>query len=147
MADFFHSLFILIYYLYRANYVVVLGKQLTRPEYQRTAATRNKNMIARKKGGYFFLLFPSSCLNEEECELLESDLLDHYYNCLNGALESTLKKNDIEDLNREWKSLYKYAWADFYRFLDGWSPGHWKMHDYSRKMKSDVLAEIGLSTY
>ena len=38
--------------------------------------------------------------------------------------------------------MYKYAWADFNRFLKGWSPGHWKMNDYVEEITKEVLDEL-----
>jgi len=85
--------------------------------------------------------FISSCFEEEECEKYEEELLGHYFNELEKALDNTL---DFKSLKSEWQKLYKYAWADFYRFLDGWSPGHWKMHDYSQRLTQEVLSELDL---
>jgi hypothetical protein len=32
------------------------------------------------------------------------------------------------------------AWADFHRFLKGWSPDHWKLSDYSERVTREVIA-------
>ena len=34
-------------------------------------------------------------------------------------------------IETEWRPLYPVAWADFERFMLGWSPGHRKLTDYS----------------
>ncbi len=85
--------------------------------------------------------FMSSCLSENECKNEEEDLLNFYFKELKLALieSESIKLAIIE----EWRELYKYAWADFYRFLDGWSPGHWKMHEYSHSLTEQVLQELG----
>jgi len=83
--------------------------------------------------------FISSCFEGNECEKYEADLLDYYFHQLMVALNGKL---DFEKVKREWLSLYKYAWADFYRFLNGWSPGHWKMNGYSRQLTNEVLSEL-----
>jgi len=31
------------------------------------------------------------------------------------------------------------AWTDFFRFVQGWSPGHWKHHRYSQRLAREVL--------
>lgn len=84
----------------------------------------------------------SSCLlHEEDLNNCESELLDFYFKCLDHALTEYQLCSDFVHIQKEWRALYPYAWADFYRFLDGWSPGHWKMNDYSRTMKEKVLRD------
>lgn len=72
--------------------------------------------------------FVGSCLSGPECERRESDLLDEYFSALRGHLPSDV---DPVALEVEWRSLYPVAWADFQRFMLGWSPGHQKLTDYS----------------
>ncbi|MEO1052255.1 MAG: phosphotransferase [Bacteroidota bacterium] len=81
----------------------------------------------------------SSCFEETDCEKYEGELLEHYFDQLDQALG---KNVDFQLVKEEWRALYKYAWADFYRFLDGWSPGHWKMHGYSKRLTQQVLEEL-----
>ena len=83
--------------------------------------------------------FISSCFEEYECEKHEKELLDHYFNQLEIAMNNN---TDFQSVKKEWIALYPYAWADFYRFLDGWSPGHWKMHQYSARITHEVIGEI-----
>ncbi len=47
------------------------------------------------------------------------------------------KKN--EALEREWRTLYAFAWADFHRFLKGWKPDHWKINSYSERITKTVI--------
>lgn len=81
--------------------------------------------------------FIGSCLNESDCERLESKLLDTYFTHLHKALG---KKN--EALEKEWRPLYHVAWADFHRFLKGWSPGHWKINSYSERITAEVIKNL-----
>lgn len=83
--------------------------------------------------------FISSCFAEAQCAQYESELLNHYFKVLEIALDKSI---DFQPLKEEWSALYKYAWADLYRFLDGWSPGHWKMHGYSEGLVKQVLEEV-----
>lgn len=78
--------------------------------------------------------FIGSCLNERECERLEADILDTYF----AQLQSELKERN-DALEAEWRSLYRVAWADFHRFLKGWSPGHWKLTSYSERVTAEVI--------
>ncbi|ADE53266.1 phosphotransferase [Coraliomargarita akajimensis] len=80
--------------------------------------------------------FIGSCLPEEACEARETELLDRYFSELRSALSD---RSDYEALEAEWRSLYPLAWADFHRFLKGWSPGHWKLHDYSERVTRSVI--------
>lgn len=83
--------------------------------------------------------FIGSCFKEDECEDYTPGLLKHYFQALEGCLD---KKLDFQAIQTEWSRLYKYAWADFYRFLDGWSPGHWKMHGYSENIAQEIINEL-----
>ncbi|MFK7810574.1 MAG: oxidoreductase family protein [Saprospiraceae bacterium] len=81
--------------------------------------------------------FIGSCLNEKECERLEAQILDTYFEYLQSEFE---QKN--EALEKEWRSLYRVAWADFHRFLKGWSPGHWKINSYSERVTAEVINNL-----
>ncbi len=86
--------------------------------------------------------FIGSCLDEEESERLAPGLLDRYFELLAQALEQLGSELDRDELEGEWRALYPVAWTDFYRFLQGWSPGHWKLHRYSERLAREVLASI-----
>lgn len=81
--------------------------------------------------------FIGSCLIEEDCERLEPKILDTYFTFLQEELD---ERN--EALEREWRSLYRVAWADFHRFLKGWSPGHWKINGYSERLTKEVIQNL-----
>ena len=83
-----------------------------------------------------FAYFISSCFSDSECEQRESSLLDAYFGYLRAAISDQKLAAAVEE---EWRMLYPFAWADFYRFLAGWSPGHWKMHRYSESMTEKAL--------
>lgn len=81
--------------------------------------------------------FIGSCLNENECERLEAKILDTYFEHLQNEL---IERN--EPLEKEWRNLYRVAWADFHRFLKGWSPGHWKINSYSERVTTEVIDSL-----
>ncbi len=81
--------------------------------------------------------FIGSCLDERECERLEAQILDTYFDALQDVLE---EKNEV--LENEWRALYRVAWADFHRFLKGWSPGHWKLTSYSERVTAAVIKNL-----
>ena len=106
--------------------------------------------------------FISSCFDEDECERRESGLLDRYFELLREALEGSMvgfrsakatpahfrgakgdsKSIDFRALEADWRELYPVAWMDFFRFLQGWSPGHWKAHRYSKRLATKVLDSL-----
>ncbi len=81
----------------------------------------------------------SSCLSSRECERQADACLDSYFSHLRERLASRDSEVDVAALEAEWRSLYPVAWADFVRFLAGWSPEHWKMHGYSIGMLRRAL--------
>ena len=87
--------------------------------------------------------FISSCFGEHACEQREAEFLDAYFDLLKGALRLRRKDiPDVDDVERTLRPLYAVAWTDFYRFLKGWSPGHWKIHSYSERLARQVLASM-----
>ena len=90
--------------------------------------------------------FISSCFSDNECEQREQVLLDNYFHQLEAALINRprvqVPSTFFTDIETEWRNLYRFAWADFYRFLAGWSPGHWKMHGYSQRVTQTVLKQL-----
>lgn len=84
--------------------------------------------------------FIGSCMDEDSCEKLESQILDYYFAELSNALSHSVV--DKKELIDEWRPLYHIAWADFHRFLKGWSPGHWKINSYSERVTSKACLEV-----
>ncbi|MEM8496658.1 MAG: oxidoreductase family protein [Pseudomonadota bacterium] len=83
--------------------------------------------------------FIGSCLSESECSALEKPLLAHYFKALNRSVADKQAGIDVAELEQEWRALYAFAWADFHRFLKGWSPGHWKINGYSEQLTKSVI--------
>ncbi|PLX67107.1 MAG: choline kinase [Denitrovibrio sp.] len=83
--------------------------------------------------------FISSCLDEEEQERDASWVLDYYFSELGKALERYHPTLDIMEIEKDWRTLYPVAIADFHRFLKGWSPGHWKQNTYTEKITREVI--------
>lgn len=81
--------------------------------------------------------FIGSCLREKDCERLEPQILDSYFGHLQRALPAPNPA-----LEAEWRSLYRVAWADFHRFLKGWSPGHWKINTYSERVTQEIIHSL-----
>jgi hypothetical protein len=86
--------------------------------------------------------FVGSCLREDECEALENELLDYYFSALCQHVTQKHPGLDASELEAEWRGLYDVAWADFHRFLTGWSPGHWKINSYSEQLTRRVIERL-----
>ena len=81
--------------------------------------------------------FLGSCLSEEQCEELVPIYLDYYFEELSVKLDNS--RFSTANIESEWRLLFPFAWADFHRFLKGWSPSHWKINDYSEKITQEVV--------
>lgn len=86
--------------------------------------------------------FISSCLNESDSESQQHALLDFYFQELELSLRDRPGDFAWPELEKEWRNLYAFAWADFCRFLAGWSPGHWKLNSYNDRVTQQVLDSL-----
>ncbi|MED5586554.1 MAG: phosphotransferase [Verrucomicrobiota bacterium] len=86
--------------------------------------------------------FVGSCLRDDEAEDHEEEILDFYFRELSGFLGEAGQQVRGEALEADWRPLYRVAWADFHRFMKGWSPGHWKLSDYSERVTRDVIVSL-----
>lgn len=87
-------------------------------------------------------LFMSSAVKPERCAEMEVWVLDTYFAQLQQALmvyQPNLAPNEVE---REWRPLFAVAWADFQRFVKGWSPDHWKINPYTEALTSRALTHL-----
>jgi hypothetical protein len=81
--------------------------------------------------------FVGSCFRDDEAEKMEDEVLGFYF----AELRSQLGDRS-DELEADWRPLYRAAWADFHRFLKGWSPGHWKLSGYSERVTREVIANL-----
>ncbi|MCH2191456.1 MAG: ecdysteroid 22-kinase family protein [Gammaproteobacteria bacterium] len=86
--------------------------------------------------------FLGSCLYEDECEHMEAELLDSYFSELCEQVALRQQHVNVDHLEAEWRAMYPLAWADFHRFIKGWSPGHWKINSYSERLTAQVIASL-----
>jgi Ser/Thr protein kinase RdoA (MazF antagonist) len=76
-----------------------------------------------------------SCFTGSELAQHADDILDEYYvNLTKFAVH--------HEVIEEWRDLVPYAWADFERFLVGWSPGHKKLNAYSQAQTKKALKKL-----
>lgn len=83
-----------------------------------------------------------SCLDENECELYENELLSYYFEELKKAMNEKSITIDFVALEKEWRALFPIAWTDFSRFLDGWMPTHPKNNSYTKTIEKRVLSNL-----
>ena len=88
------------------------------------------------------IYFLGSFLTENELLKKETELLAFYFSELQKFTHVHQPKIDFNLLQKEWSQMYPLAWADFYRFLKGWRPGHWKLNDYGDQMVSKAIRSI-----
>tara|TARA_B100000965_G_C19592878_1_gene758732 strand:- start:1416 stop:2405 length:990 start_codon:yes stop_codon:yes gene_type:complete len=83
--------------------------------------------------------FVGSCFRDQEAEEKEEEILDFYFQELSKVIVSLGSSKSTADIEENWRPLYRVAWADFHRFMKGWSPGHWKLSDYSERVTREVM--------
>ncbi|WP_299017704.1 phosphotransferase [uncultured Photobacterium sp.] len=88
------------------------------------------------------ILFISSCVPFEECQFRVPLLLDHYFAELKRALTRFQPQVEPSLVEQEWRPLYCVAWADFQRFVKGWSPDHWKINAYTEGVAQQALTQL-----
>ena len=86
--------------------------------------------------------FVGSCFRDEEAEQSEEEALDCYFQFFAEAIKNGEFEVSAKELEAEWRPLYREAWADFHRFMKGWSPGHWKLSDYSERVTRSVIRDL-----
>jgi thiamine kinase-like enzyme len=79
------------------------------------------------------MYFLGSCMNEHDLEGGGDAAFDYYFDMLKAALTQDYVHQHWTSLETEWRALIPVAWADFSRFLAGWSPSHHKLHGYSAR--------------
>ena len=75
--------------------------------------------------------FLGSCLGDQALQQTADQWLDVYFHALARS-----------ELEAAWRPVWPHAWADFERFLAGWSPGHWKRSGFAAGMTERALAAL-----
>lgn len=86
--------------------------------------------------------YTGSCMNDDEAEVSEIEILDYYFSCLKNYINKYQKDIDAAAVEDEWRSLYRFAWVDFHRFYKGWAPGSWRKDSYSERIAAEVIASL-----
>ena len=86
--------------------------------------------------------FVGSCFRDEEAEEIEIEVLNYYFTEFRKSLARINNEVAGDEVVQDWRPLYRVAWADFHRFMKGWSPGHWKLSDYSERVTREVIESL-----
>ncbi|MGF1691001.1 phosphotransferase [Photobacterium kagoshimensis] len=89
------------------------------------------------------ILLLSSVLDFTKAEVQAPTYLDYYFAQLSKALAALQPHLNAQSVEQEWRDLYPVAWADFQRFVKGWSPAHWKINDYTEALTVQALDQLG----
>ncbi|MFT7217420.1 MAG: hypothetical protein ACI8R8_002513 [Paraglaciecola sp.] len=86
------------------------------------------------------MYFLGSCLNETQLFTHYETLLTLYFSHLRRAVNTYQVDYPFVELEQQWRALCPVAWADFQRFLQGWSPGHNKINLFMAQQTRQALA-------
>jgi hypothetical protein len=84
-----------------------------------------------------------SALTEKALSENLSYLLDHYFAELGRELMAQGESQAFaQEVIEEWQTLFVIAWADFHRFIMGWSPTHAKNTPFSHELTEQALQQL-----
>lgn len=81
----------------------------------------------------------SSIMDASSCFKWESQLRSHYFKALSTYIQQYSPHISPVALKQDWEEKYIFAWADYYRFLQGWNPSHPKNRAYAAEMSQKAL--------
>ncbi|QHJ13230.1 hypothetical protein FX988_03491 [Paraglaciecola mesophila] len=111
---------------------------------QKKVAAVDFQYVGRGVGVKDVMYLLGSCLTGKQLQEQHDAYVDYYFAVLKTALLSPCSSEDNQDwvveLEQEWRELIPFAWADFNRFLLGWSPEHVKINDFMQRQTAQVLS-------
>lgn len=84
--------------------------------------------------------FIGSALTEKEQIKHENSCLNLYFSILSKQLSKNYSAEVCADICTTWQQMYTVANADFYRFLLGWSPKHYKINPVLQCHSANAIA-------
>lgn len=91
--------------------------------------------IGRGCGMKDLAYFLSACFPETQVVEAIPGYLNLYFTCLRQALDNPNLAMAVET---EWRSLFNWAWVDFYRFELGWLGGNSRNYPYSEQILKSI---------
>ncbi|MCM2680670.1 ecdysteroid 22-kinase family protein [Echinimonas agarilytica] len=95
--------------------------------------------VGRGVGVQDLMLLLSSVLPDAQLLAQGSKWVDVYFEQLTAALLQWQPNIKPDEVIKQWRALYPITWADFHRFLAGWSPDHWKIGKYCIQQTEQAL--------
>ena len=89
-------------------------------------------------------LFLCTVLDFDDPQLSIDSYVEAYFEALEAALASYQPNVGASDVCHEWRKLLGVAWADYQRFLLGWSPVHVRVNAFTNKLTLDALDRFQL---
>lgn len=110
----------------------------TRPQ----VAAVDFQYIGRGCGMKDLAYFLSACFSETQAAAAIPGYLELYFETLAQALGNP---SLAKALVAEWRELFEFAWADFYRFELGWLGADPRDYPYSEKILQRIIPKLNLS--
>ncbi|MDO6558915.1 phosphotransferase [Paraglaciecola chathamensis] len=111
---------------------------------QEQVAAVDFQYVGRGVGVKDVMYFLGSCLTDRQLLEKHDTYVDYYFAALKTALlahsSSEYSQDKVVELEQEWRELIPFAWADFNRFLLGWSPEHVKINDFMLSQTERALS-------
>ncbi|MDO6641485.1 phosphotransferase [Shewanella sp. 5_MG-2023] len=92
------------------------------------------------------ILLLSSTLTFTEPHKLIEQYLDYYFSQLASSINLHQPDINPKEVEQTWRPLYCIAWADFQRFIKGWSPKHVKINAYTEMLTAQALSQLTTSS-
>ncbi|GMQ48036.1 phosphotransferase [Vibrio sp. 10N] len=89
-------------------------------------------------------LFLCTVLDFDDPLLSIDTYVETYFGQLEVALATYQPNVDASDVCHEWRKLLGLAWADYQRFLLGWSPVHERVNAFTNQLTLDALDDFQL---
>lgn len=98
--------------------------------------------VGRGVGVKDVMYFLGSCFDAGQLRDNHQELLDFYFGHLEQAMGIHAPLVPFVELKSQWQSLICFAWADFQRFLTGWSPEHKKINPFMLEQTRTALQKL-----
>lgn len=120
-----------------ANFCFSAGEKVAGVDFQ---------YVGRGIGVKDVMYFLGSCLSAPVLFEKHDSYVDYYFAQFSAAILSapTDKANLhwVDEIEQEWRALIPFAWADFHRFLLGWSPEHVKINEFMQGQTARALNNV-----